>query len=157
MHGIGLRLMYGKFRFLRGREASWKEACREVHRVVDGWIDDALAEGKTRGPPDGSPTQQVILVNELAKQNPEDRVELRSQLINIFFPARDTTAIGVSDVFFNLARHPRVWDKLREEVLHISEPLTYELLQSLKYLRCVLNESQPICSFLSSHPARRRV
>lgn len=62
--------------------------------------------------------------------------------MNVFFPARDSTAIGVSNVFFQLARHPRVWDKLRKEVVDIAPgALTIELLNSMKYLRNVINES----------------
>ena len=138
MRGVGLRQAYGKFTFLRGRETQWKEAIRQVHKVVDQWIDQTLSENRETRKHDPS---RVILVEELAKEGP-DRTELRSQLLNVFFPAEDTTAIEVSDVFFNLARHPRVWGKLRSKVLQVKQPLTYEVLKSLKHMQCVLNESK---------------
>ena len=137
MAGIGERLAYGKFLFLRGRETRWHKAVGEVHRVIDTWTEQALSKENDS---DGKDAGRTTLVNELAKQVP-DRVELRSQLVNVFFPARDTTSIAVADVFFNLARNPSAWDKLREEVLQVAEPLTYGTLKSLKYMRCVINES----------------
>ena len=143
MAGVGLRIMYGKFRFLRGTERKWRDAIREVHQVIDGWIDNELSNPSREAK---EQTDQTILVRELVKEN-VSRVELRSQLLNVFFPARDTTAIAISNIFFNLARYPRVWTKLRSEVLQSSESLTYDSLQSLKYMRCVINESKSQCQY----------
>ena len=50
--------------------------------------------------------------------------------------------MGLSGVCFLLARHPDVWKKLRTEVLLMNGPVTYDTLKSLKYMRCVLNESK---------------
>ncbi|KAL8726650.1 MAG: hypothetical protein Q9166_006609 [cf. Caloplaca sp. 2 TL-2023] len=138
MRGVGLRQAYGKFTFLRGRELEWKQAIARVHAVVDNWIAEALTnKGKDDG---GDQCSQVILVKDLAK-NCTNHTELRSQLLNVFFPARDTSAIGVSDIFFNLARHPRVWRKLRNEVMQAPRSLTYETLKSMKYMQHALNEN----------------
>ena len=82
------------------------------------------------------------LLEEMVNET-QDRTELRHQIMNVFFPARDSTAIAVSNVFFQLARHPNVWHRLREEIsATVSGPLDFEMLSSMKYLRYVLNESE---------------
>jgi cytochrome P450 monooxygenase len=65
-------------------------------------------------------------------------------MLLLFVPNNDTTSIFISNVFWNLARFPEVYAKVREEVLSIGEdaPLTYEALRSMKYLDAVLNESE---------------
>ena len=85
--------------------------------------------------------QRYVILDQLVKVL-HDRSEIRNQIVNIFLPARDSTAIGLSGVVFLVARHPRVWKKLRAEVLSARGPVTYDLLKSLKYMHCVLNESQ---------------
>ncbi|KAL9600904.1 MAG: hypothetical protein Q9219_002839 [cf. Caloplaca sp. 3 TL-2023] len=158
MQGVGLRQAYGKFTFLRGRERKWKQAIKRVHAVVDGWIAEAGKSRTVLDSDDGrTTTPKIVLANELAKVY-TDHTELRSQLLNVFFPARDTTAIGVADIFFNLARHPKVWQKLRREVLQTPGPLTYSTLKSMKYMQCVINESLRLLSpagrtwRLTTHP-----
>jgi cytochrome P450 len=82
----------------------------------------------------GGPSQMV--------KTTDDKRFIRNEVMNVFFPARDTAAILTSNVLFMLARHTDVWDKLRAEVLGIgSEKLTFELLKSLKYMQAVMNES----------------
>ena len=72
----------------------------------------------------------------------QDKNEIRSQIINIFLPARDATGIGLSSIIFLVARCPRVWQKLRSEVLSLKAPINHEILKSLQYMKFVLNESQ---------------
>lgn len=71
----------------------------------------------------------------------EDIMEIRNQLINIFLPTRDAIAVALSGVLFLLARNPQVWQRLRVEVLSVKEPLSYDVLKSLRYIKFVLNES----------------
>ena len=47
---------------------------------------------------------------------PEDRERLRSEMLLLFVPNNDTTSIFISNVFWNMARHPEVYQKVREEV-----------------------------------------
>jgi cytochrome P450 monooxygenase len=66
------------------------------------------------------------------------------EMLLLFVPNNDTTSIFVSNVFWNLARYPDVYAKVREEVLSVGEdtPLVYECLKGMKYLEAVLNESE---------------
>lgn len=62
--------------------------------------------------------------------------------MNVFFPARDTAGILASNIIFMLARHPDIWNRVREETKGIGDQkLTFELLKSLKYTQGVINES----------------
>jgi cytochrome P450 len=79
-------------------------------------------------------------VDELVRVT-SNREEIRNQLLNIFLPTRDAAAVGLSGALFHLARHPDVFNKLRAEVLSIKGPVTYDVLESLTYVRAVLNES----------------
>ena len=55
----------------------------------------------------------------------DDKEALRSQILLLFVPNNDTTSIFVSNVVWNLARHPECYAKVREEVLSYGDvPLT---------------------------------
>lgn len=145
------RTASGRALALFNRDREWQEAYTKVHAVVDGYIDRALEQQHLANNainPSTSVSSTSIsgrrsfsMLHELVKDTQHRRF-LRDQLLNVFLPARDSSAIGLSDLFFNLARHPEVWRKLRSEVLDIDQPLTFDLLKSMKYLQCVLNESK---------------
>ena len=149
LQGMFPRLMLGKFAvLLKGSEKQWKKTCAEVHEIIDEFIDEEMrfqAELKSQGKEmeaDENSAYGYVLLRELVKQT-DDKEYIRSELENIFFPARDTAAMLTSNVIFMLARRPDVWDKLREEVLAIEDKeLTFGLLKSLKYVHAVMNESE---------------
>ncbi|KUJ07753.1 cytochrome P450 alkane hydroxylase-like protein [Mollisia scopiformis] len=138
LKGIGIRIVLGRLAFLQGIDTHWKKACQVVHSFIDRNIDVAI-QRRNRNSQD-STKRSFVLLDELVKET-QDRLYLRSQLLNIFLPARDSTAIGIANVFFLIARHPLVWDKLRAEVLNNDAPVNFETLKSMKYVRHVVNES----------------
>ncbi|THV54868.1 hypothetical protein BGAL_0018g00240 [Botrytis galanthina] len=142
LQGIGLRVALGKFAFLQSLDKSWKKARGEVYTFIDQQIDRAIEKAKKPSSPTNSPSpnRRLVLLDELLKTT-QDRVSLRSQLLNVFLPARDQTAIAVGNIFFNLARHPEVWNRLRNEVSNYDGPLTYEALKQTKYAKAIVNES----------------
>lgn len=124
----------------------YQSAISETHSQIDAYVDaalqrrkDALRDGKKVAP--GS--QSYVFVDQLVYET-QDRNFLRDQLLNVFFPARDSSAIGASCVFFILARNPEVWKKLRKEVLALKQPITFEVLKSIDYLTWVLNECESL-------------
>ena len=150
MRGIHLRWLLGKFRFLLGPQWGYKKACEEVHEVIERYIDRAMSKHSSnvaKTSVDEVP-RKCVLLDDLVEAGIE-RSEIRDQVLGVFFPARDTTAIAVGNVFFYLARDPRVWTELRAEILAIDQPLTFEYLKSLKYLRHVINEGKSV-PFLSN-------
>jgi len=67
-----------------------------------------------------------------------DRKMLRDQLVAILLAGRDTTAASMSWIFYELAKHPKVVEKLRQEIIDqvgLDSPPTYENLKNMKYLQ----------------------
>ena len=85
--------------------------------------------------------KRYVLLDELAKQI-RDPIALRYQILGVLLPARDTTSRAVGNTLFQLARHPHIWQKLRQASLTIdNESLTFEKLKSLVDFRYVVQES----------------
>ena len=143
--GLALRLMAGPFKSLVALNPIWRKAYQKVLAFVDKHVASAidrqrrLAEVGTDRNSDAR--EKYILLHQMAMET-QDPYDLRSQVLNVFFPARDTAAIAFGNIIFQLARHPHVWKDLRGEVLAISsQPLTFELLKSLKTTRAIINET----------------
>lgn len=67
---------------------------------------------------------------------------LRRQIANLLFPSFDGVGLALTNVFFHLARHPDVYQKLRKEVLHINlTDLTFEQLKSITLLNSIVKEA----------------
>ena len=96
---------------------------------------------------DGSKEKYVFL-EELAKTT-DNAKKIQDELLNILLAGRDTTASLLSYVFYTLAREPRVFAKLREEILQLGEDRpTFEQIKGCKYLQWTLNEGQlPVTAF----------
>jgi cytochrome P450 len=117
-------------------------AQKRAHAYIDLFVDKALELRKSikLDEEDPTPSSQYIFLNELAKET-DDREILRDQILNVLLAGRDTTASLLSNMFFELARKPDIYSKLRAEVASLKGvPPTYEELKDLKYLRYCLNE-----------------
>ena len=109
-----------------------------VHEYVEEIVDRVLEQEKTRDveKSDG----RYIFLHELVKQT-KNVVELRSELLNILLAGRDTTASLLSNVWFEIARRPDIWAKMRAEVDALNgEKPTFDQIKEMKYIRWVLNE-----------------
>ena len=113
-------------------------ACKDVHRFADQIIDRNLSrESKNED------SGKYVFLDFLEK-NTSNRTELRSQIINILVAGRDTTACLLSWTFFLLVRHPRVLQKLRDEVSTTFQgrtEITRSELRRMDYLQNVLKET----------------
>lgn len=124
----------------------WYKAVAEVHEFINVHIKSTYKqlEEREQRVKDGLPVEpeRTDLIWYMAS-NLRDEELLRSQLCLVFVPNNDTTSIFISNCIWHLARHPEAWEKLRQEVLdHGDAPLTFEVLRNMKYLNCVLNESE---------------
>ena len=143
LRGMHKRFMLGRFRFLAGSENAWLEKCNEVHRILDKYINEEMARQSSneKSAKEGTPYDYVLL-RELVRSDVDKRT-IRNELMNIFFPGRDTAAVLTGNILFLLARHPRVWKDLRKEVLSVgSQELSFELLKNMKYTQSIINESK---------------
>ena len=124
----------------------FRDANAKVHKFADYYVQKALSfstEELDKYSQDG-----YIFLYELAKQTRDPKV-LRDQLLNILLAGRDTTAGLLSFTFFELARNPDIWLKLKEEIYnrfglgddsHL-EDITFESLKKCEYLKALLNEA----------------
>lgn len=126
------------------RDAKWHESNKTVHKFIDKYVDEALERKKLGGKQhwDGSGRQRPVLLDAMAEQS-DNRMQLRNEALQAFIAAHETTACLISNLFYMLARHPLVLEKLREEVLTLGDvPLDFEVPMKLKYIRNVINESK---------------
>ncbi|KAF2792105.1 putative cytochrome P450 alkane hydroxylase [Melanomma pulvis-pyrius CBS 109.77] len=152
--GVGLRVLMGKMSFLI-RDAKFWEACKVIRQFTQDHVDRALSNRVRHNEREDTEkniashvktrmekgNEKYILVHEMARES-QNREELCSQLLNVFFAGRDTPAVALSNIFFCLARHPKAWEKIRKEVEGLKiEDLTFERLKSLRYVQYVINEA----------------
>ena len=73
-----------------------------------------------------------------------DRDVLRDQLVATLLAGRDTTAVTLSWLFYELSRNPKIVKKLQKEIREFvgenREP-TYSDLKAMRYLQHTLNET----------------
>lgn len=133
--GVGKRMQLPQWNILTRDQKFW-QSCEIAHKFVDKYVSRAILQCQS-----STPNKKLVLAEELAKET-TDKGDIRNQLLNIFLPAHDATAVALTNVFFNLARHPDVWAKLRSEVLNApDEEFTFESLKGLRYLQYVINET----------------
>jgi cytochrome P450 len=136
------RLRLGIFDRFRNNDKG-EEAIQICHRYVERFVDKALAfreeldEEKKSG---DQKDEKYYFIQEVVKQT-KDKKRIRDELINILLAGRDTTASLLSNMFFQIAKKPEIYAKLREEVASLEGRIpTYEELKNLKYLKWCMNE-----------------
>ncbi|TKA83677.1 hypothetical protein B0A55_00297 [Friedmanniomyces simplex] len=113
-----------------------------INRFVGSYIDRAL-----QLPPDElekitKSDEGYTFLHALASYT-RDREVLRDQLVAVLLAGRDTTAVTLSWLFYELSRAPQVVQKLRQEIFTYVGPEqqpTYDNLKSMRYLQHTLNE-----------------
>lgn len=136
MHGLSWLINPKKFR----------DANKICHQFIDHFVDLALHPEKNPKKTD-SGRERYIFLDAIAEDN-KDPKHLRDQLLNILLAGRDTTASLLGFTFILLAKHPRVFNKLRGEILDAfgtgkdgnGKQPTFSGLKDVTYLRYVLNE-----------------
>ncbi|KAK1569422.1 cytochrome P450 [Colletotrichum navitas] len=155
LRGLRFRLMMVRLLWLF-RHKAWYDAIDVVHDYINRHIDKAygdLARKQVAAEVASSGKESTAVVEETPERKDllwfmvphfgEDRERLRSEMLVLFAPNNDTTAILIRNVFCNLGRRADIYAKVRKEVMSHGPdaPLTYERLRSTKYLDAVLNET----------------
>lgn len=114
--------------------------CREVHRLVDGFVLARLSRPAQTSKSSG----KFFLLDELAKHT-QDPIELRNETLQVLNAGRDTTGSLLGWIFYFLTRHPIVFNKLRAMILadmgtYTDPDITFQKLHECKYLQHVINE-----------------
>ena len=124
-------------------DKSFQAGLKVLNEFIGRYIDRALQlppeelEKKTKS------DEGYTFLHAIASYT-RDREVLRDQLVAVLLAGRDTTAVTLSWLFFELSRHPEVVQKLRQEIVSVvgleSRP-TYADLKSMRYLQHTLNET----------------
>ncbi|OKL55491.1 hypothetical protein UA08_09184 [Talaromyces atroroseus] len=127
-------------------DREFKRCCAIVHEFAQQFVDKALdfRRRETLVSPDekdvaSGERQKYLFIDELAKAT-DNPTRLRDHIVNMLLAA-DTTPGLLSFAFYMLSRNEVLWEKLRNHVLeHYCEPLTYEALMNMTYLRHFIQE-----------------
>lgn len=124
----------------------FRDANCTYYRLADYYVKIALHTNESRGSKSSPDREWYIFLGALAKDTRDPRL-LRNHMLNILLAGHDTTASLLSSVFYLLAHNPKVWAKLRSEIISkfgiIAEPkaeITFTSLKEVTYLRYVLDE-----------------
>ncbi len=151
---IETRGAFWKYRWLLPTK-DFRAHCAAVHKYAgwfvrlrlqrgDNYLDRLATESSN-----GTSKKRFVLLNELAKVT-QDPLELRSQTLNVLSAGRDTTAALMGWVFYFLARHPDVFEKLRGLILERFGPYVpseqcniefKDVRDSIPYITSVINET----------------
>ena len=143
---VAFRLQMGTISFLFP-DKKFKKSLSLIHEYVDYFVDKAIEYRASDEKESKGKVGKYVYLRELAKDTGDRRV-LRDQIVSILAAGRDTTAALLSLSFWLLLRHPKVVERLREEIAPLGgHPPTYEQLKGMSYLRWILDESK--CQTLS--------
>ena len=93
-------------------------------------------------------------LDDEGRQRALDDKFLRDTLMNFLIAGRDTTAMTLTWLFYELASNPRIQQKAYEEIMTLfpnADPTSLDEIRSLKYLKDCINET------LRMHPPVPRV
>jgi cytochrome P450 len=118
------------------------KAQKTAFAYIDRFVDEALTLRQSQTFAEKQQNSQYIFLNELAKET-DDREVLRDQILSVLLAGRDTTASLLSNMFWELAHYPEIYEKLREEVKGLQgRAPTYEELKQMQYLKYCLSECE---------------
>jgi cytochrome P450 len=128
-------------RFLRGPGSPWRKMLAS-RAVLDKIVYDEIAH--RRESPDASRLDVLSLLLGVRDEAGEwfaDK-EVRDQLMTLMFAGHDTSTSTLTFMMHELARHPDVAERLREEQDRVlgGDPPTVERLEQMPYLEMVLDE-----------------
>jgi cytochrome P450 len=129
-------------RLLRGPGSPWRRLVAS-RRVLDQIVFGEIAE--RRAAPDPERRDVLSLLVAVRGEDGEafsDR-EIRDQVMTLMFAGHDTSTSTVTFLLHELARHPDVVERLREEqdrVLGSEPPTAAQLERDLPYLEMVVDE-----------------
>ncbi|KAK4498135.1 hypothetical protein PRZ48_010791 [Zasmidium cellare] len=124
-------------------KASFHKALGVLNKFVDRYIDEALALPKEELEKKTKSDDGYTFLHAIATYT-RDRQVLRDQLVAVLLAGRDTTAVTLSWLFYELSNHPQVVEKLRQEIIErvgLDRVPTYDDLKSMRYLQHTLSET----------------
>lgn len=121
----------------------YKKAIKTLNEFVVPFIDTALALPNHELDKLSKSEKSFTFLHALAGYTRDPQV-IRDQIVAILLAGRDTTAATLSWTFYQLAKYPEVYAKLRQETLDVvgtDRQPDYDDLKNMKYLNHTLNET----------------
>jgi cytochrome P450 family 4 len=130
-----------------------KKAVDQLHEFTNSVIKQRrtrLAKEKSSIVQDVDGKKKLAFLDMLLEATVEDRPlsdeDIREEVDTFMFEGHDTTSVSLTFSLMLLAQHPDVQQKLCSELLALvqGDPLakfTYDDLNQMKYLECVIKES----------------
>lgn len=108
-----------------------------VDRIIASHISDSTTKSS-----DSESHRYNFISALLASET--DHAPIRAELLNILLAGRDTVASLLSNILWELPRHPTILSTLRSELNSTcgTDQPSYTDLKNMKYLRAIVNESQ---------------
>ncbi|OLN92086.1 Cytochrome P450 52A13-like protein 2 [Colletotrichum chlorophyti] len=138
---------------MRLRSFYWLHGSRELQscvRTLHDFVDDAIA-ASDRAKAQGSSLARYDFLDVLRERCEGGDAEVREQVLGLLAAGRDTTASLMGWTWYCLLRSPRVFSKLRAEILSAfgtdssvnpeSGTITFASLKQCTYLQHVLSET----------------
>lgn len=122
---------------------SFYRSLKVLNKFVETYIDRALQLPPEELEKLTKSDEGYTFLHALAGYT-RDREVLRDQLVAVLLAGRDTTAVTLSWLFYELSRHPSVVQKLREEIVKqvgLDRYPTYADIKNMRYLTHTLNET----------------
>ncbi|KAH6621104.1 cytochrome P450 [Chaetomium sp. MPI-SDFR-AT-0129] len=117
-------------------------------RILERFVSPFIARTLSLSPSEldklsQSDNKDLTFLHQIARTTRDPKI-IRDQLMAVLIAGRDTTAATLSWTVYELARQPRVWARLRADVLNTvgrHNAPTYEDLKGLTFLTHTLNET----------------
>src|SRR5436190_13921677 len=112
----------------------FRDSIKVLNNFIQPFVERAISESLADIEAKENAGEKANFTDSLSKFT-NDRSVLRDQLVSTLLAGRDTTACTLSWLFYELAYHPEIYAKLREEVLRTLGPdgkPTYQDLKNMK-------------------------
>ena len=122
---------------------NFRKGLKVINQFVGQYIDQALQLSPDELEKVTKSDEGYTFLHALASHT-RDRDVLRDQIISVLLAGRDTTAVTLSWLFYEISRRPQIVKKLRDEIetfVGWSREPTYSDLKSMRYLQHTLNET----------------
>jgi len=116
---------------------SFYAGIKVINEFVTPFIEDALALSPAELATKTKSEEGYTFLHAIASFT-RDRKMLRDQLVAVLLAGRDTTASTLSWTFYELAKHPEIVKRLRQEIIEhvgLERAPTYIDLKNMKYLQ----------------------
>ncbi|KAF8332425.1 cytochrome P450 monooxygenase pc-1 [Amanita rubescens] len=129
----------------------WEDKARQPMQIVDGYLEPIIREalskqkaGAFHKKNDGGHLEEGETLLDHLVQVTQDPKVLKDETLNIMIAGRDTTASTLTFIFYQLAMHPQIMTRLRQEILDKVGPTrmpNQNDIRDMRYLRAVINET----------------